>query len=546
MNYIEKSLKEVIKETVNNIFNYQIDDNILMIEIPKDEKNGDYSSNIAMRLTKELKQKPQDIANSLKIEMLKSEIIEDVVVAGPGFINFYLNKSYIANVVNNVLAANENYGKSKRGNNEKILFEYVSVNPTGKLHIGHARGAAWGDACTRLLKATGHDVLREYYINDAGNQMVNLGLSIFARYKELFGQEFQLGDDGYHGQDIIEIAQIIKDEYQDKWLNETEGREQFFIDEGLKLELAQIKKDLEYYRVGFDSWISERSLYEQNLVEDVIVKLKASGYTYEQDGALWFKSTEFGDDKDRVLVKNDKTLTYLTPDIANHLYKFERGYTKLVDLFGADHHGYIPRMKAAIQALGYDKDQLAVDIIQMVRIVEGKEEVKMSKRTGNAITVRELCDDIGVDAARYFILQRALDTHLDFDLQLARSKSNENPVYYAQYAHARICSILNQAKEFEKQDEYKLLVEPQAISLLKYINEFEDVVYDAAINRAPNKVCNYIQKLAGYLHSFYANCKINDPTNPELTNERLGLLYATKITLKNAFDLIGIEAPEKM
>lgn len=546
MNYIEKKLKEVIKDSINIVFDYQIEDAILMIEIPKDENNGDYSSNIAMRLTKVLKKKPQDIAEAIKLELLKSEIIEDVVVAGPGFINFYIDKTYLAKVINNVIKAGSTYGHSNYGNNEKILFEYVSVNPTGKLHIGHARGAAFGDACTRLYKATGHDVLREYYINDAGNQMINLGKSIFARYQELYGLEFDLDDDCYHGEDIIEIAKIIKEEQGDIWLTKTEGREQFFIDEGLRLELAQIRKDLDFYRVGFDSWISERSLYETKKVENVIERLKLSGYTYESEGALWFKSTEFTDDKDRVLIKNDKTLTYLTPDIAYHLDKFERGYTKLVNLFGADHHGYIARMKAAMCALGYNADQLNIDIIQMVRIVEDKVEVKMSKRTGNAITIRELCEDIGVDAARYFILQRALDTHLDFDLTLARAKSNENPVYYAQYAHARICSILNQTKELELQEDYTKLVEPQAISLLKYINEFEDVVYDAAVNRAPNKICNYIQKLAGYLHSFYANCKINDPTNPSLTNERVALLVATKITLKNAFELIGISAPEKM
>ena len=546
MNFIEKKLKNLLKETINNVFSYQIEDNLLMIEIPKDDANGDYATNVAMRLTKILKQKPVDIANAIALDIKSSDIIDNVVVAGPGFINFYINQTYLASSINRIIELDKDYGKSNIGNGKSVLFEYVSVNPTGKLHVGHARGACWGDACTKLLTATGFNVLREYYINDAGNQMVNLGLSIYARYKELFGLPFELGDDGYHGEDIKDIAKLIKDEYQDKWLEESETQKQFFIDEGLRLELEQIKKDLSYFRVEFDSYFSERSLYRDNKVLDVVGRLNDSGHTYQQDNALWFKSTDYSDDKDRVLIKSDKTFTYLTPDIAYHLNKFERGYDLLVDLLGADHHGYIPRMKAAIQALGYKADQLEVDIIQMVRIVENGIEVKMSKRTGNAITVRELCDDIGVDAARYFILQRALDSHFDFDLGLARSKSNENPVYYIQYAHARICSILKQASNFNKQEEYKLLKEPIETTLLKYLNEYENVVSESAINRSPNKICNYIYKLAGYFHSFYASCKINDLNNIALTNERLALLHAIKIVLRNALDLINVEAKQEM
>ena len=546
MNFIETKLKEELKQSINRVFNYDIEDNILMIEIPKDESNGDYSTNIAMRLTKILKQKPTDIANLIIDDLRNSNIIDNVLVAGPGFINIYIDKVFLASSINRIISLDKEYGKSNVGNNKSVLIEYVSANPTGKLHIGHARGACWGDACTKLLSATGHKVLREYYINDAGNQVNNLGLSIYARYKELFGLPFELGDDGYHGEDIINIAKIIKDKYNDAWLEESDKQKEFFISEGLKLELEQIKIDLSYFRVEFDSYYSESTLYKENKVIEVLDKLKESGHTYEQDNALWFKSTDYNDDKDRVLVKSDKSFTYLTPDIAYHLNKFQRGYDLLVDLLGADHHGYIPRMKAAIQALGYKSEQLEVDIIQMVRIIENGLEVKMSKRTGNAITIRELCDDIGVDAARYFILQRALDSHFDFDLGLARSKSNENPVYYIQYAHARICSILKQANNYHKQDEYKLLKEPIEITLLKYLNEYENVVSEAAVNRAPNKLCNYIYKLAGYFHSFYGNCKINDPSNIELTNERLALLNAIKIVLYNALDLINVEAKEEM
>ena len=545
MNFIEKRLKEVLTKAIYDSYQHNVDDNILMIEIPKDENNGDYSTNIAMRLTKVLKQRPLDIANSLKANLINDEIIKDVVVAGPGFINFYIEPSFIADCINYIIDLNEQYGVGTN-QNKSILFEYVSANPTGKLHVGHARGAVWGDACTRLLKNAGFNVGREYYVNDGGNQIKNLGLSLYARYRELNGLDFELSDDGYHGKDIIEIAKRIKEEYQDHWINETNQREQFFINEGIKQQLDQIKLDLNYLRVDFDSWFSENSLYQSDVIENVIKLLGDNGYTYQSEGALWFKSTEFGDDKDRVLIKSDGSYTYLTPDIAYHLNKLMRKYDILVDLLGADHHGYINRMKAAIAALGYQKEQLEIDIIQMVRIIENGQEVKMSKRTGNAITIRELCDDIGVDATRYFILQRSIESHLDFDLTLARSTSNENPVYYIQYAYARICSIEKQAMTYHKQDSYHLLNESIIIQLMKHLIEYEKVVNDAAINRTPNKLCNYIYKLATYFHSFYTNCKINDINNIELSIQRLNLLLSIKIVLNNSFSLIGIQSLEEM
>ena len=314
----------------------------------------------------------------------------------------------------------------------------------------------------------------------------------------------------------------------------------------MKQELAKLQRDLDLFRVHFDVWSSEQQLHDSGQVERVLNRLSELGVTYEQEDALWFASSRYGDDKDRVLRKSDGSYTYLVPDIAYHITKFERGFDKLVNLWGADHHGYIPRMKAAMSALGKDADQLEVDIIQMVRLVENKEEIKMSKRTGNAVTVRELCEEVGVDAVRYFFVQRALDTHLDFDLALARKQSNDNPVYYAQYAHARICSILKQADGFLSCDSYELLNDEKEVQLLKYINEFPAVVADAARNRAPNKVCNYIQKLAAYFHSFYNACKVIDPNNAALSSQRLALLKATKITLKNALSLIGVEAADKM
>ena len=340
----------------------------------------------------------------------------------------------------------------------------------------------------------------------------------------------------------------IKKDVGDKYLHTTkEEAVKFFRWEGRTRELERIKKDLKYYRCEFDSWVSEQWIVDENRVEKSLEKMIEMGLTYQQDGALWFKSTEYGDDKDRVLKKSDGYYTYLTPDIANHMYKYERGYEKLVNLWGADHHGYIARMKAAIQALGHQKDSLEVDLIQMVRLVENGQEVKMSKRTGNAITIRELVDDIGCDAARYFFISKAVDTHMDLDLGLARSQSTDNPVFYAQYAYARICKLLKQAPELTVLDHYDLLTDQKEVELLKLMGSFTKVVADAAATRAPNKMCNYIQKLSQAVHAYYgSDCKVNDPNNAELTSQRVALLSAVKITLHNALDLIGVDALETM
>lgn len=552
MNKIENVLIDKIKEVIKEKFDYVPEDGMVMIEIPKDNTKGDYSTNIAMRLTKILRRRPQEIAQEI-IDGLSEKLVntEKVEVAGPGFINFWIKKTELANVINTVIDQGDKYGNNNSGNGLPILVEYVSANPTGILHLGHARGAVWGDSTCRLLKASGYDCLREYYINDNGRQMDMLALSVQARYRELFGKDFELPEDGYHGEDIIDIAKTIKEHDGDKWLNaDPEEALKFFKSEGYRLEMARIEEDLRYFGCEFDSWISEKKIVEAGRVDDALKVMVDKGLTYEKDNAFWFKSTEYGDDKDRVLKKSDGQYTYLTPDIANHVYKFERGYKKLVNLWGADHHGYIARMQAALTALGYPKGSLEVDIIQMVRLVENGEEVKMSKRTGNAVTIRELVDDIGLDSARYFFLCRALDTHLDFDLTLARTKSNENPVYYAQYAYARICTALNKAAASgltaEKLDKYDLLVNEKETDLLKHINEFPTVVADAALTRSPNKICNYVQKLAQYFHSFYGALKIIDEENVELTKQRLALCLATKITLKNALYLLGVSAPEKM
>lgn len=548
MNQIEQNLKQTIVDAVKKAFDKEMSIDDIVIEIPKDKEHGDYATNTAMRLTKELKKNPREIASSLIEAMdFKKGSIEKCDIAGPGFINFTISKTSLAGIIHKVIDQGETYGNNTSGNQLKILVEYVSANPTGDLHLGHARGAAWGDSVTRLMKASGYDVCREFYVNDAGNQINNLAYSLLARYHQFFGIDKEMPEDGYYGKDVIGIAEEMANTYGKKYLNDdSEETFLFFKKEGIRLELEKLKKDLDYFRVHFDVFTSEQTLHDDGKVEEALQKLTALGKTYEKDGAIWFASTEYGDDKDRVLKKSDGSYTYLVPDIAYHITKFERGYEKLVNFWGADHHGYIPRMKAALQALGKEKDDLEVDIIQMVRLVEDGVEVKMSKRTGNAVTIRELCDEVGVDAVRYFFVQRALDTHLDFDMNLARKQSNDNPVYYAQYAHARICSILRQAQGYKQTENYDRLTHEKETDLLKLINEFTNVVADAARDRAPHKVCNYIQRLAQHFHSFYNVCKVINPEDEELSSQRLGLLLATKITLKNALALIGVEAIEKM
>lgn len=552
MSDISVKICDVIKQSVNEAFSLEVEDQMVMVERPRDPKMGDYSTNIAMRLAKSLHKKPVDIANEL-IEVLKKNLTEasEVSVAGPGFINFKINESALSACINQIIDAGKDYGKSEFGKHEKLLVEYVSANPTGDLHCGHARGAAWGDALCRILSEAGFDVTREYYVNDAGNQIDMLAESMYSRYCELFGVEYPLPENGYHAQDIVEVAKKIKELDGDKWVNKDRSEwVEYFKDEGIEMKLDAIRKDLDLFRVHFDSWMHERFFYQDNAarINQCIESLKQKGLTYEKDGALWFQSTKFGDDKDRVLKKNTGLLTYLTPDIANHVYKFERGYDTLINLWGADHHSYVKRMKCSLEALGYNSDKMLVDLIQMVRMVSNGEEVKMSKRTGNAITIRELCEDVGVDAARWFFVSKELNTQMDFDMDLAKQKNNDNPVYYVQYAYTRMYNILHKegTPAFEKKDSYTLLTDPKEIALLKQISEFPKKVEDAAKFRAVNRICQYCHDLAKAFHSYYNSCRVSDPANPELTNERLGLVNACMVTMANALDLIGVSAPEKM
>lgn len=521
------------------------------LETPKDKANGDFATNLAMQLTKVAKKPPRAIAEAIleNLDTAGTEI-EKVEIAGPGFINITVRKDFLAGVVKAAFEQGENYGRSNAGNGEKVQVEFVSANPTGDLHLGHARGASVGDSLCNVMDFAGYDISREYYINDAGNQINNLAYSLEARYKQALGMDAEMPEDGYHGADIIEMAEeLVKEFGKDILEKSEEERFTFFREHGLRLELAKLQKDLQNFRVEFDVWYSETSLYNNGKIEVALEKLRANGHVYEEEGATWFRSTTFGDDKDRVLIKNDGSFTYLTPDIAYHEDKLRRGFDKLINIWGADHHGYIPRMKAAIEALGYDRDTLEVEIIQMVQLYKNGEKFKMSKRTGNAVTMRELVEEVGLDAVRYFFVKTAGDSHMDFDLDLAVSQSNENPVYYAQYAHARINSILRSASEqgFEASlENLGLLTAEKEEDVLKKVGAFPQIVAEAAKHRTPHRIANYIQELAAAFHSFYNAEKVINADNKELTQARLALITAVKTTLANALKLIGVSAPEKM
>lgn len=539
---LKSKIKEIVYDTLKSM-NIDIDFNDIVIEIPKTKENGDFSSNIALKLCKQLKTNPIELAQKIQSN-INNELIEEVKVANPGFINFYLNKQIIFEGINEINKLEDNYGKSNIGNGEKINVEYVSANPTGILHLGTARGAAYGDSLCNILKFAGYDVTREYYINDAGNQIDNLGLSIKVRYKELCGINEELPENGYHGKEIIKIAEDIKKEYGESKLDEDI---EFFKNLGLNILLDQIKKDLKQFRVEFDVWTSEKDIRNKGRITELLDILKKQDDTYEEDGALYFKTTKYGDDKDRVLIKSDGLYTYFTPDIAYHLDKIDRGYDKLIDVLGADHHGYISRLKASIKALGYDDNKLTVKILQLVRLLRDGEEVKMSKRTGKTVTITELIDEVGVDAARYFFALRSLDTQMDFDINLATKKSNENPMYYVQYAHARICSILREAKEknIDFSENYKSSMTDNAYNLISKVYEFQNVVEDAATKREPHLITNYLYELATLFHSYYASEKILTD-DLELTSEKLSIINSVKVTIKNALLLIGVEAKERM
>ncbi|MBU9714892.1 arginine--tRNA ligase [Evansella tamaricis] len=555
---VKEQLKQEIVEAIKKAGLVTSEQEIpaVVIESPKEKEHGDYATNMAMQLARIARKAPRAIADDIVNNLNKEKAsVTKVEIAGPGFINFFMKKDYLSEVVATVLQQGANYGSTNYGQGKRIQVEFVSANPTGTLHLGHARGAAVGDSLCNILEKAGFEVAREYYINDAGNQIDNLSKSIESRYFQALGEDKPMPEDGYHGKDIIGFAKEIVDTYGDRFKNQTEEeRLAFFREYGLKRELDKLQGDLGDFRVRFDNWYSETSLYTTGKVKEVLAELAERGETYEQDGALWFRSTTYGDDKDRVLVKSDGSYTYLTPDISYHKDKFARGFEELINIWGADHHGYIPRMKAAIQALGYGADQMNVQIIQMVNLFENGEKVKMSKRTGKAVTMRELMEEVGIDATRYFFAMRAADTHLDFDLDLAKSQSTENPVYYVQYAHARICSMLRQASDngytIDKAslDGLNLdrLNSEKELDLMKKLGEYPEAVTDAAKKRAPHRMANYVYDLAQTLHSFYNAEKVINVDDVELTIARLALMESVRTTIADALSLVGVHAPEKM
>ncbi|MFB9330681.1 arginine--tRNA ligase [Paenibacillus aurantiacus] len=526
---------------------------VFAIEVPKEKAHGDLATNAAMQLTKIAKKNPRQIAEAIvaNLDTAKASI-QSAEIAGPGFINFRLDRSYLHPVIADVLGQGQNYGRVNAGGGQRVQVEFVSANPTGSLHLGHARGAAVGDALCNVLDYAGYEVTREYYINDAGNQVANLALSIEARYKQALGQDAEMPADGYHGEDIVGFAKELAEQEGDRLLAlPEEERYAFFRQYGLERELDKIKRDLGRFRVGFDSWFSETSLYENNQVVQALEALRERGQVFEEGGATWLNTMAYGDDKNRVLVKNDGSYTYLTPDVAYHRDKYGRGYDRMINIWGADHHGYIPRMKAAMEALGNDPKKLVVLIAQMVSLFQDGEKVKMSKRTGKAVTMEDLMDEVGVDAIRYFFTMRSMDSHLDFDMDLAISTSNENPVFYVQYAHARICSVFRQAEEqgvtlagLAEIDLSKLSTEHE-YDLLRKMGELPQEIAEAAEQYAPHRLVRYVYEMAALFHSYYRAERVITEDAAQ-TQARLALLSAVRTVLANVLRLIGVSAPERM
>lgn len=519
------------------------------LEVPPQKEFGDYATNFAMQAARAFRKSPRVIAEALA-ERMKYSWLDRAEIAGPGFLNFYLQSDWVYDLLARALREGEAYGNLVP-KDEKVQVEFVSANPTGPLHVGHGRGAAFGSALVNLLRAAGYNVESEYYINDAGNQINNLALSVDARYKELLGKPCEFPENGYHGHDIVETAQQIIDKYGDQYLAMSdEERLAVFKPLALQEKLAKLKEDLEAFHVPFDVWFSEKTLHEAGYIKETCDYLMERGKMYEKDGALWLKSTDYGDDKDRVVIRENGVPTYLAADIAYHRDKFRRQFDRVINIWGADHHGYVCRVKAAIDALGYNADDLEVLLLQMVSLYRNGQLVKMSKRTGESVTLAELIEEVGTDAARFFFIMRSIDSQLDFDLDLAKSQSNENPVYYIQYAHARIASIFRQAKEAGIQmpsDKTNLTVlkEEVEIDLIKKIGEYVEEIEEAARERAPHHIARYAHELAGLFHAFYNQCRIVG-VEAELSEARLALVTAVQQTIRHALTMLGVSAPEKM
>lgn len=521
-----------------------------VIETPKDEKNGDFSTNLAMQLTRILRQNPRKIAEAIVGGIDLPGLVERVEIAGPGFINFYLVPGWLNRVLPAIQEEDADYGKSNAGGGEHVQVEFVSANPTGLLHMGNARGGALGDTLAAVLNEAGYVCDKEYYINDAGNQVENLGKSVEARYFELLGRDdYQIPEDGYHGKDIIATAQRLLDEKGESLVDLPEAeRRELMKNYALKEKVAGIRGSLENFGVVFDNWFSEQSLHDAGSVHEVVDILREKGVVYEKDGAQWLRATDWGEEKDEVLVRSNGTPTYFAADIAYHRDKFERGYKRLINIWGADHHGHVARLKGAMTALGYPGDDITVILMQLVRLYRGGEIVKMSKRSGKYVTLDELIEEVGKEAARFFFIMRSPDSALDFDLDLAKAESSDNPVYYVQYAHARICSILSVAGvETPKAADVdlSLLTEENERVLIRKLAEWPQEVADAARELAPYHLAYYAKELANAFHSFYNSCKVLTD-DAALRDARLALVDCTRITLRNVLTLLGLSAPERM
>ena len=555
----EQKIESIVIESVQKCIG-KIDDSScdlgVYLQIPKDPSNGDLTTNIAMLLAKVLKKSPLTIAEEVisvinqNSEFNKIKFMISKMEIKSGFINFWFSDEYYSGLLLDIKRKGPDYGKSSLGENENVNLEYVSANPTGPLTIAHGRQAAIGDALARILRFSGFRVTSEYYLNDFGRQIKLLGESVAVRYQNLFGKEKDMPEDGYVGLYIEDIAKEIRDKSGDVYLQENDVNTKFFKDYAVEYMMKLIEKDLEDFGVEFDVWTPQSGIENRQEVQKALAILEKNGYIYEKDGAKWFESTKFEDDKDRVVVKSDGTFTYLAPDIAYHLDKYERNFSRLIDLLGPDHHGYINRMKAAVQAFGKKHESLDILIVQLVTLLRGGETVSMSTRRGEFISLRELLDELGKDVTRFFFLSRRLNTHLDFDIEVAKKESAENPVYYMQYAHARICSIKkfsnkNFLKLFFTKLSLKELKEKQEKQLIRKLAEFPLVVISSADSLEPNKLIVYLNDLAKLFHSFYTECRVVS-SNTVLSKARLYLVECVQITLANGLNLLNITLPEKM
>lgn len=552
---LKNIIEQAVKKAVSNGALPEAEMPQFNIEKPANKDNGDYSTNVAMAGARAFKKAPRMIAEAIVSCIdLDGTAFERVEIAGPGFMNFFLSQQFYSNVLKDVFSCGKDYGKSDYGQGKRVLVEFVSANPTGPMHIGNARGGAIGDCLASVLDWAGFSVNREFYVNDAGNQIEKFATSLEVRYLQHYEPSIDLPEDAYHGQDIVEHAENFIKEYGDKYVNaDSKERRKALVDFALPKNIAGLERDLGRYRITYDKWFRESTLHNDGSVQRVIDALKEKGVTYEQDGALWFKASEYGNDKDIVLVRANGLPTYIVPDIAYHYNKLvTRGYDKAIDVLGADHHGYVPRMKAALTALGLDASRLDCVIMQMVRLVREGETIKLSKRSGKAITLNTLIDEVPLDAARFFFNLREPNSHFDFDLELAAKQSSENPVYYVQYAHARICSIIKKAQEqgvelkTPSDDELALLNSKEEKDLIRHLSLLTDEIVSAAKSYDPAKITHYVIELATLFHKFYNAQRVMLDDNEGLMQARLFLCKAVKDTIYNILTMLKITAPEVM